>query len=269
MELKRTGFPECSPISFTLLELLVVVAIIAILAAIAVPNFLDLQTRSKVARVKADMYYLAQAINMYAADCGTYPSMTSSLVLSPNGSWRDDDASNSLNNFMRYDGGWGTKPHGSRCPGLTTPVAYLSSPPPPDPFIGKMELSQTGSYSQNHYNRKNCSYFFYNFKGAARKIPHPELWPALMAPVVCPAPMRFNGPTGPVYPAEWAMLSPGPDRTFQVNDPAGGDPWVSYQFFQTHHHWAGLLEGRHHLYDPSNGTVSAGDIWRTHQSTLP
>jgi len=39
---------------FTLIEILIVVAIIAILAAIAVPNFLEAQTRSKVSRAKAD-----------------------------------------------------------------------------------------------------------------------------------------------------------------------------------------------------------------------
>lgn len=58
---------------FTLIELLIVVAIIAILAAIAVPNFLEAQTRAKVTRAKADMRSLATAIEAYAVDNSKYP----------------------------------------------------------------------------------------------------------------------------------------------------------------------------------------------------
>jgi type II secretion system protein G len=58
---------------FTLIELLIVVAIIAILAAIAVPNFLEAQTRAKVSRVKSDMRSLATAIESYRVDHNIYP----------------------------------------------------------------------------------------------------------------------------------------------------------------------------------------------------
>lgn len=58
---------------FTLIELLIVVAIIAILAAIAVPNFLEAQTRSKIARVQADMRSIATALESYRVDHNNYP----------------------------------------------------------------------------------------------------------------------------------------------------------------------------------------------------
>jgi len=58
---------------FTLIELLIVVAIIAILAAIAVPNFLEAQVRSKVARCKTDMRTVAVAIESYAVDWNRAP----------------------------------------------------------------------------------------------------------------------------------------------------------------------------------------------------
>ncbi len=58
--------------AFTLIELLIVVAIIGILAAIAVPNFLQAQIRAKIARVYADHRSLATAENMYRMDNNTF-----------------------------------------------------------------------------------------------------------------------------------------------------------------------------------------------------
>jgi type II secretion system protein G len=59
--------------AFTLIELLIVVAIIAILAAIAVPNFLEAQTRARTSRSKADMRTLATAFEAYRVDWTNYP----------------------------------------------------------------------------------------------------------------------------------------------------------------------------------------------------
>lgn len=59
--------------AFTLIELLIVVAIIAILAAIAVPNFLEAQVRAKVSRADADMRTLATALESYYVDNNRYP----------------------------------------------------------------------------------------------------------------------------------------------------------------------------------------------------
>ena len=59
--------------AFTLIELLIVVAIIGILAAIAVPNFMNAQVRSKVSRVQADMRTIATALESYHISFGNYP----------------------------------------------------------------------------------------------------------------------------------------------------------------------------------------------------
>ncbi|NPU98142.1 MAG: prepilin-type N-terminal cleavage/methylation domain-containing protein [Candidatus Omnitrophica bacterium] len=57
---------------FTLIELLIVVAIIGILAAIAVPNFLNAQTRAQLAQVHTNFKALATAFEMYHTDYGCY-----------------------------------------------------------------------------------------------------------------------------------------------------------------------------------------------------
>jgi len=58
---------------FTLIELLIVVAIIAILAAIAIPNFLSAQVRSKVSRAQSDMRTINTALESYYVDNNDYP----------------------------------------------------------------------------------------------------------------------------------------------------------------------------------------------------
>ena len=62
-----------NPKGFTLIELLIVVAIIAILAAIAVPNFLEAQTRAKVSRAMTDIRTCGQAIDIYMVDWNFVP----------------------------------------------------------------------------------------------------------------------------------------------------------------------------------------------------
>ena len=59
--------------AFTLIELLIVVAIIGILAAIAVPNFLNAQLRSKIAKAESEMRSIATALESYRLDNNIYP----------------------------------------------------------------------------------------------------------------------------------------------------------------------------------------------------
>jgi prepilin-type N-terminal cleavage/methylation domain-containing protein len=53
---------------FTLVEIMIVVAIIALLAAIAVPNFLRARKRSQATRILEDLRLLDSALDQYAID---------------------------------------------------------------------------------------------------------------------------------------------------------------------------------------------------------
>ncbi|MFH1738959.1 MAG: prepilin-type N-terminal cleavage/methylation domain-containing protein [bacterium] len=98
------------PHAFTLIELLIVVAIIGILAMIAVPNFLNAQIRAKVARMENDLRAAGTALEAYRVDTGWYPgefgfTAPPGVVGGTGDSW----------NYLLYR--------------ITTPVAYITSVP--------------------------------------------------------------------------------------------------------------------------------------------
>jgi prepilin-type N-terminal cleavage/methylation domain-containing protein len=58
---------------FTLIELMIVIAIIIILAAIAIPNYLRMTDRARRSRVAGDFTSVATALEAYSVDWGHYP----------------------------------------------------------------------------------------------------------------------------------------------------------------------------------------------------
>ena len=111
---------------FTPIELLIVVAIIAILAAIAVPNFLHAQIRAKIARSLADMKSIGIAVESFRADRGV------DLL----DVWDDDDPPECQKYIAMGLGG--TVPSGSSAGRThwmvysltTTPIPYIKTIPP-------------------------------------------------------------------------------------------------------------------------------------------
>ncbi len=162
--------------AFTLIELLIVVAIIAILAAVAVPNFLEAQTRAKTGRAAADLRTLAVAIEAYAADANYYPL---NGVLNADGS---------IENPQRT--GAAAPAHKFLYDGLTTPVAYITSLPF-DPFVG------AGDSQREEWGPFFRRYFYTNFDWFTHVTePSP---PAVIA--------QKKARYGP-----WVLACAGPDR---------------------------------------------------------
>jgi prepilin-type N-terminal cleavage/methylation domain-containing protein len=193
--------------AFTLIELLIVVAIIAILAAIAVPNFLEAQTRAKVSRVKADMRSVASAVESYHVDTNHYPP-----------------------------------PYGVSVQGrdslsvLSTPVAYITAAKVIDPFAG---LNPT-------INKVALTYEAMN--GSHQIIETGPRAPFSVAPTD-PA----GAPT-----VWWWVASRGPTRSFSGfgSNPNPSIEQAIYEADQKPGPWLGMV------YDPTNGTVSRGNIYR-------
>ncbi|MBN2328354.1 MAG: type II secretion system protein GspG [Candidatus Omnitrophica bacterium] len=116
--------------AFTLIELLIVVAIIGILAAIAVPNFLNAQIRSKIAKAESELRTISTALESYRIDNNIYPP------------WLDEN-------------GVQKNPVNRRLIPLTTPISYMPSVPQ-DPFLygppgTRLNESQDAAYVTYDY----------------------------------------------------------------------------------------------------------------------
>jgi prepilin-type N-terminal cleavage/methylation domain-containing protein len=185
--------------AFTLIELLIVVAVIAILAAIAVPNFLEAQVRSKVSRVANDLRTLDTALMAYFTDNQRFPPTVNFFTPLPS----------------------------ARLAPLVTPVAYVSSLPR-DPFLRR----QTGVFEQTVLTidpAEPMDLYIYNTASAD---------------------FGLGGPPTVQGASQFSLSSGGPDLILEF-------PYYAFAptFVSTNVHLS-------YIYDPTNGTVSRGEIFR-------
>ena len=105
---------------FTLIELMIVIAIIIILAAIAIPNYLRMTERAKKARISSDMASLATGLEAYRTDWGTYPLATAAEEV--------DDSTNTIYKELGGTQASGTGTNqalNTNIAGETGPIEYI------------------------------------------------------------------------------------------------------------------------------------------------
>ncbi|MGF1572921.1 MAG: prepilin-type N-terminal cleavage/methylation domain-containing protein [Sumerlaeia bacterium] len=218
--------------AFTLIELLIVVAIIAILAAIAVPNFLEAQTRSKVSRAKSDMRTLDTGLMVYFIDNNAFPK---------------------ANNFSligrRFNPNEQALPERQVLERLSTPIAYVTNSFIQDPFEARFRTgapnTTTGEFTLNNpgnaYNPTTDANFplarFYSYSTPG---------------------LRGANPTGGLQDVENATEKANYFFTLASASPVAH----VYNLGNLYNPAATEAAVMNNMYDPTNGTVSVGGIFR-------
>lgn len=205
---------------FTLIELLIVVAIIAILAAIAVPNFLEAQVRSKVSRVKSDHRSLATAIEAYYVDNNVYPAVSLDNVQSADSVVTPDNKGRTFR--LR---------NATQLSTITSPIAYITS------YFGDAFADTRGLPFR--YSADRAGWILGSFGPDGDEGAGGDL--------------DWAGGGNP-YPARVGAGNTDDAAVETVYDSRQSQPSPT------------LLTGRGgtgaYTYDPTNGTVSQGDVWR-------
>jgi prepilin-type N-terminal cleavage/methylation domain-containing protein len=98
-----------SPAGFTLIELMVVISIIGILVAIALPNYIGSNDRARLANVKANAHTAQVLVETYGVDnLNRYPSTVAGLrsAAVSGGYWRErqNPFDETLASFVDYNG---------------------------------------------------------------------------------------------------------------------------------------------------------------------